>query len=289
MKKYICFPLLALVGGGAAFILRLLQRRTGFEADTGLPIPGNPYALLLVGLFIVLAVGCLLLCRVLPANPETPLVFPDGFAVSSPALLTPTVAGIFLLALSGILDVVSGVASPSALLGLGAGDYAVTVITGDTAAYSEIFTPREHMIAGLLSILSAASLFPAIPACRIRQGEKRAYKRELLLVPVCCLVVRLALTYRAQSADPSLADYYVELLAVVFLTLAFYRLSSFGFQVGRTRRFTLYAVLAIVFCLAVLADHPDLARLLFYLGSAATLLGFLFQRLVVLAAPWDNT
>ena len=50
MKKYICFPLLALVGGGAAFILRLLQRRTGFEADTGLPIPGNPYALLLVGL-----------------------------------------------------------------------------------------------------------------------------------------------------------------------------------------------------------------------------------------------
>ena len=291
MKKYICFPLLALVGGGAAFVLRLLQRRTGFEADTGLPIPGNPYALLLAGLLIALAVGCLLLSRLLPADSEARLVFPDGFAVSSPALLTPTVAGIFLLALSGILDVIWGMAFPLTLFGLSlsAGDYAATVITGYTAAYSEIFSSREHMIVGLLSILSAASLFPAIPACRIRQGEKKTYKRELLLVPVCCLVVRLALTYRAESADPSLADYYVELLAVVFLTLAFYRLSSFGFQAGRTRRFTLYAVLAIVFCLAVLADHPDPARLLFYLGGAATLLGFLFQRLMVLAAPWDNT
>ena len=48
MKKSMLWPLIALVGGGAAFVLRLLQRSTGFEADTGLPIPGNLPAVLLV-------------------------------------------------------------------------------------------------------------------------------------------------------------------------------------------------------------------------------------------------
>ena len=58
---------------------------------------------------------------------------------------------------------------------------------------------------------------------------------------------------------------------------------------GRPRRFAVYAALAIAFCLATLADRPDPARLLFYLGGAVTLFGFLLQRTAVLAAPWDNT
>ena len=47
-------------------------------------------------------------------------------------------------------------------------------------------------------------------------------------------------------------------------------------------------MLAIAFCLATLAGLPDTARLLFYLGGALTLFGFLLQRSAVLAAPWDN-
>ena len=41
MKKYAVYPLLALAGGAAAFVLRLAQNRTGFEAATGLPVAGN--------------------------------------------------------------------------------------------------------------------------------------------------------------------------------------------------------------------------------------------------------
>ena len=155
---------------------------------------------------------------------------------------------------------------------------------------SGFFTQRESLLAGVLSLLSAASLFPAIPACRSREGDAPAkpFQGALLLVPVCCLVVRLVLTYRAMSVNPSLADYYPELLAVVFLTLAFYRLSSFAFQAGRTRRFALYGVLATAFCLAALADRPDLGRLLFYLGGALTVFGFLLLRTSALAAPQDS-
>ena len=121
----------------------------------------------------------------------------------------------------------------------------------------------------------AVSLFPAVPACRARpEGERAALPgRPLLLVPVCCLVVRLVLTYRAVSVGPVLSPTTIaELLAVVFLTLAFYRLSSFAFRAGRTRRFALYAVLAIVLLPGRAGRLPDTARLLFYLGGALTLL-----------------
>ena len=66
MKKQSFLPLLALVGGVAAFVLRLLQNRTGFEAATGLPIPGNAPGLALVALLAVLALAFLLLVRRLP-------------------------------------------------------------------------------------------------------------------------------------------------------------------------------------------------------------------------------
>lgn len=99
-------PPLAAVG---AFLLRLLQRSTGFEVDTGLPIPGNLYAILLVAWFVVLAAVCLLAARpLLPADREDPPLFPTGFSVASPGLLTPAVMGLFLLAASGVLDLLFG-------------------------------------------------------------------------------------------------------------------------------------------------------------------------------------
>lgn len=55
----------------------------------------------------------------------------------------------------------------------------------------------------------------------------------------------------------------MELLALVLVILALYRLASFAYGVGRTRRFVLYAVPAIVLSLAALADGGGLSTLLF--------------------------
>ena len=220
MKKYVLWPLLAAIGGVGAFLLRLLQRSTGFEVDTGLPIPGNLYAILLVAWFVVLAAVCLLAARpLLPADREDPPLFPTGFSVASPGLLTPAVMGLFLLTASGVLDLLFGFSGASALTGSGE-----TVTVFVTAQGSQLFSGREHLVVGLLSLLSAASLLPAVPACRIRPegGARKPFQSPLLLVPVCCLVVRLVLTYRVVSVDPSLTDYYTELLAVVCGGVAFY-------------------------------------------------------------------
>ena len=78
MKKYVLWPLLAAIGGVGAFLLRLLQRSTGFEVDTGLPIPGNLYAILLVAWFVVLAAVCLRTERTHPSFPQASPWLPPG-------------------------------------------------------------------------------------------------------------------------------------------------------------------------------------------------------------------
>ena len=178
MKKYVLWPLLAAIGGVGAFLLRLLQRSTGFEVDTGLPIPGNLYAILLVAWFVVLAAVCLLAARpLLPADREDPPLFPTGFSVASPGLLTPAVMGLFLLAASGVLDLLFGFSGASALTGSGE-----TVTVFVTAQGSQLFSGREHLVVGLLSLLSAASLLPAVPACRIRPegGARKPFQSPRL-------------------------------------------------------------------------------------------------------------
>ena len=74
MKKNLTLPAMAVFGGAAAFLLRLLQNRTGFEPDTGLPIPGSVPAILLP-ILLMAAAGVLYLAvrRVLPKEmPELP-------------------------------------------------------------------------------------------------------------------------------------------------------------------------------------------------------------------------
>lgn len=263
MKKYLCFPALALAGGAAAFVLRLQFCRTGFESGTGLPVPGNLYGWGSLLLLAVLAVLTVVLSRKLPDEKgHDSLPFAEAFLSTSAIPLTILVTGIFLLAASGLYDLYSGLL---------------------------VNASRMEIIVGVLTVLSAACLFSVVPLCRKHPDKEPCLTApNALLVPVCYLVVRLVLTYRVDSVNPSLSLYYVEILSLVFLTLGFYRLSSFAFQVGRTRRFALYAVCAIILCIATLADGHGLSATLLYAGGAATLLGFLLLRLEALASIWGS-
>ena len=63
MRKEILLPAVAVVGGGAGFVLRRWELATAFEADTGLPIPGAPATLALIALSVAMAAVLALLCR----------------------------------------------------------------------------------------------------------------------------------------------------------------------------------------------------------------------------------
>ena len=272
MKKNLALPALAVLGGAVSFLLRLAQNRTGFEPDTGLTIPGNVPGLALAVLLVLLAAAIVFLVWKLPKETDPGPTFPEDFSTAEPKLLVLPVMGVLLMALSGLGELAGG-------LGLTVGG--AYALTAEELYVSDLsFSRSALLLMGLLSLASAAGLFLAVTACRPRKG-RAAVPGTVLLIAPAALVVRLVLTYRVDSVNPSLSAYYVELLALVFLTLGFYRLSSFAFQAGRTRRFALYAAPAVVLSLAALTDGSTASRFtpLLYLGGALTLLGFLLLRL----------
>ena len=275
MNRSMLLPGLALVGGAAAFVLRALQNRTGFETATGLPISGNLWGMSLMAVLVVLAVGGWVVSRQVPDEQSAP---PASFQAvfASPAALPVTlvIAGLFLMALSGVTDLAGG-------LGI--------ALPGPDGAYeAEAYLPVQRdvslLLSGILSLLLAASQLVAAAKCRTgsrapRDESSREPTPNLLLAAPICLVVR------DLSVNPSISTYYVEILALVFMTLAFYRLSSFGFQCGRTRRFFQYAGAAVVLSLASLADGGGISMLLFYAGGALSLWGWMLQRLSAPDSP----
>lgn len=277
MDKRYALPLTAALGGAAAWVLRLLQNRTGFEADTGLPIPGDPATLALAALLVLLGIALFLTSRLLPAEKEPGPVLPRNFATDSAVLLTLPMCGVFLLGLSGLADLAEGLR----MLPEGGIVSSRHAIYGILRSGGLGYSPRNQLLLGALSLAAAASLLPVLAGCRLwRTGSIHRAPASITLLPVAMLVVRLVLTYRIDSVNPSLSMYYVELLALVFLTLGFYRLSSFAFQAGQTRRFALYAGAAVILCAASLADGSVyLSSLLLYAGGGITMLGFLLLRL----------
>lgn len=275
MKKQLMIPLLAAPWGAAAFLLRLWQNRTGFEPDTGLPIPGAPAGMVLLAALLVWAVCLGVLVFRLPQ--EGPPALPRDFPLPDARLLALPVAGVLLMALSGLADLYEGLGMGNLLARLqsSADPYGAAVLP------EAGLDSRPQLLLGGLALVSAGAAFSAMAACRGERRDQETYPAAvLLLVPPVALVVRLVLIYRLDSVNPALGAYYVELLALVFLTLAFYRLSSFAFQAGRTRRFALYAGAAIVLSLAALADGgPHLSSPLLYGGCSLYLLGVLALRL----------
>lgn len=275
MDKRYALPLAAALGGAAACVLRLLQNHTGYEADTGLPIPGNFAALALAVLLVGLAAALALAARLLPAEEDPGPILPRDFSTENAGLLSIPMCGVFLLALSGLSDLAESLQMlPQGLVS------SRHAIYGVLRAGGLGFSLRGQTLMGALTLAAAVSLFPVLAGCRRREGGHRhKAPSAITLLPVAALVVRLVLTYRVDSVNPSLTMYYLELLALVFLTLGFYRLSSFAFQAGRTRRFGFYAALSLVLCAAALADGSAyLSSLLLYAGGALTLMGFLLLR-----------
>jgi hypothetical protein len=104
MKRY-ALPLLSVTGGAGCFILRLLQNRTAFEPDTGLPIPGHPLSILLPAVLVLLAAAAFL-----PARRHRDAVSPDlreGFC-GAPAALILAATGIVLWLCSAAAVVLPG-------------------------------------------------------------------------------------------------------------------------------------------------------------------------------------
>ncbi|MBQ6206475.1 MAG: hypothetical protein IJK52_05290, partial [Oscillospiraceae bacterium] len=184
MNENTRIPLTAAVGGVAALILRLWNLRTGFEADTGLPVSGPSFPALLAVLAVIL-LSLILQSRRLRERgaPRFP------FHAQRSALCVPSIAGMFLLALSGAADIFESVTgqSENAYAGLIAGE-AVGMSAG------------VQRFAGLLTLCAAWAVFVCVRACL--RGEPPF--RAVALIPAVALSFRLVAIYRIDSVNPVL-------------------------------------------------------------------------------------
>ena len=264
------FPIYAVTGGCAAFILRIIQNHAGFEPDTGLPVSGV-FTWALPVLLAAYAVGLMIFSfyqtggyikrNAVENTGKNP---GDNYMIAFPfranRAWTPYViaAGGGLMILAGLIDLAESVgiaphSDAAALLlreiGLGA---------GTLLPVSGVLT----LSAGVVWILFAAAgkspeladRYGGADAGNDQNGadtenitEKRTPRRELILIPPVAMVVRLVSAYRLDSINPVMERYWIELLALSFLTLACYSLSGFAFQSGNLRRFVLYAGCGVIF------------------------------------------
>ena len=262
MKKRL--SVLLLVCSGAAVLVRLLQQFLGFEAGTGLPVHSLLFALPLIALALV----WLAASRAVPSS-DAPVI-PRDFTLSKNMLFLP-VAGVFLLLLSGIAWLFFGL-MPQTSEAIAADGTLISVVTTGPVSF------RTMVLLGILNLILGLSLLPLVAACR-PEGPKKPFQPALALAAPVVLVVRLVLIYRVHSVNPVISAYAVELLAMICLTLAFYRLAGFGCGVGNSRRFVLFAGWAVMLSLATLADGHSIPDVLFYLGAPLVLLGLLLRRL----------
>ena len=198
MKKFKNpWPSMALLGGCCAFCLRQLQQASGFEADTGLAVPGSPWGILLPAFLAAAALLFLLRGRSAPAGVTETASLRAAFPAQGAPILA--YAG-------GLLWLASA---------------ALTLMKSRTPVVSD--DGYEILYDGALSagdLLSAAlaALAGVCVLCVLghpRQEGRRAEPNSLLLLAaITALVIRLVLCFRELSRDPSLQRYYLPLLAM---------------------------------------------------------------------------
>ena len=249
MRKEIIVPAVAVIGGGVGFALRRWGLDTGFEPDTGLPIPGAPATMALIALSAVMVVVLALLCW----SGKTAF---SGYGQAFQA------KGNTLYATAGVL---------SGFLLLGAGVLlAAEPLMGGELVYTRLITAVLALVAGGCVVLTVRDNF---------RGESEGKYSFKLLMPAYAFCVWLIAAYQVRAGDPVQLDYVYELFAIITGLLGLYFAAGFSFDKGRCVPTVFFSLLGVYFSLTTLADSHDWASMALYgftilylLASSALLL-----------------
>ena len=240
------YSVLAALVGGMGFGLRFMQRKTGFEAETGLAVQGNIYALILPVLLALFALMLLIAVRGTPFSViAAKRPFGELFNLEEKAASKAfSICGILAMMAAGALEVFEAVSITREALSLAA---------------------------GVFLVVAGGCLFLMVKALGAGEEGDGVY----LLAAVCCAVVQLVASYRMYAIDPVLQGYYVELLSLTAHVLAFYALAGLYFSGRGFGAFCFFTLMALVLTLTSLADRHALSELLTFLGMSCAELGLL--------------
>lgn len=242
MRKEILVPAVAVVGGGVGFVLRRWGLNVGFEADTGLPIPGAPSNLALIALSVAMAVVLVLLCQ---GKKPAFSGYQQAFQAKGNTLYTA----------AGTLS--------AFLLLLGGAWMASQTLLGGELVFTRLLTGVLALVAGLCVAATVRDNY---------RGAGTGKYSFRLLMPAYAFCVWLIAAYQVRAGDPVRLDYVYELFAIIAGLLGLYGAASFSFERGHTTLTCLFSLLGVYFSLVTLADSHQPADLLLYAFTIVYLL-----------------
>lgn len=246
MKKAYALPATALWCGVTGMGLRGGNLRNGYEAATGLPIPGQ-VTFWLVWTWLIAAAVCLVfICKKNTAQEK----YLENF--QAPNTWAQVTTG-----LSGALLFLSGAYGAQSLAGL----------NQDTR-----FSPGLILFTVAAILAGVGMLFLALA-----NGKKFLPKAPLsLLLPGFCGCGWLLCVFQTYSFQPVISSYGILVLAAAATTAACYFLSAFAYDKPRPWAFRWTATVAVVLLFTDLADWRDPMTVSLELGFILFLLTQLY-------------
>lgn len=232
------------VAGIFGFFLRWLQNLNGFEADSGLAIPGaataivfTAYSVVVLALFIFEA--CFYFRKLKPS------------ILGAEALHAPDLVPTIVMWVLAAIMVISCV---------------VLMFGSDFARY-----PTMQRMMSAVGIFAGISL-PFI-LHRKADSEDAGLSAIAAVIPVLFYSLWLITAYRVESENPVLWAYAPEMLAIIAATLAFYYIAAYFYGRAKPDRCLVMVQLAAYLCLCTLMDdHAATEKLLFGVTAGAMLM-----------------
>ena len=223
MKKERLLPVLAVLFGAIGAALRLWERATAFEPETGLPVFSPATVCLIAALVLFLAVFALLL----RGKHADFAGYDEAFAAGGDQIfLALEVASAFLFLAGGVL----------------------TVLTARTSRGVRLM---PYLLA-VLCIGSFAALLAS--AGNTFRGRKNA-GAAVLLVPGYTGAIWLVSDYQKRAGDPVTLNYACEILGIIAALLGLYFIAAAAFE-KKPRVFAtaFFCLAGITLCVTTLPD-----------------------------------
>ena len=225
------------------FFFRWVQTLNGFEAETGLPVRGAGSTTLVTVYFLLAAV--LFAAMAVLYKSRYRLLKTAG--ALRPATAVPNV----LCRIAGVL---------TALI------CAVLLFTAGGGRYPTM----QRLFAGAGLCGGGALYFVCAGGKKYPAGR---YAAPVLTLFLCAWLVR---SYKFSAEDPVVGHFAVEILSLVFTTLAWYALSAFYYDRAKPARVMFTLELAIFPDIVTLADGHGILISALYVLQCAALLSFFF-------------
>lgn len=253
MKLYKALAAFSVLAGIAGGMIRYMQLKTGFEADTGLPIANNPYctALMVISLVIIILFAFFSYFMHVPESRCTPALFIKQSAVSAIFYY----ASLLLLAVAGVLQLMIAL-SESAL---------------------------GNSIAALLMLFSSISML--IIGKMMQQGDLKSENGIFVLTPVFWSSFWLIINFRTAAANPVIEAYIYDIFSFIALVLTLFNFAAVLFDRKSVRKLYFSATMCMYFSMvSFIGEAMNLKSITTQMGESVVINSDLVYLAIFLAA-----